>query len=66
MVVVRNLEIAHHIDGNVQATRVIAHSVDNGTQHFCLSSCTYRPFPPSYLNIATHELKRLSLLHSHC
>ena len=66
MVVVRNLEVAHHINGNVQATRVIAHSVDNGTQHSCLSSYAYQPFFPSYPNIATHELKRLSLPHSHC
>ena len=43
MVVLSNLEVAHHIDDNVQATRVIAHSVDNGTQHSCLSSCAYRP-----------------------
>ena len=82
MVVVRNLEITHRVDGvvhevddNVKATKVliedvgdnvkgiegIARSVDNGTPNFCLSSCKYQPLFPLCPNIATHELKRLSL-----
>ena len=56
MVVVRNMEVTHHVDGvvheidnNVKGIEVVARSVDNGTQ-YCLSPCAYRPFFTLYPN----------------
>ena len=75
MVVVRNLEVTHHVDGvvheidnnvkgiegQVEGVAAVARSVDSGTQHFCLFKCTYRPLFTLYPNIVTHKLERLSL-----
>jgi hypothetical protein len=32
MVVVRNLEVTHHVDGNVEATKVVAEDIDNNVK----------------------------------
>ena len=29
MVVVRNLEVTHHVDGNIKATKLVAEDIDN-------------------------------------
>ena len=60
MVVAKNLEVVHHVDGNINEIRVLAKDIDDKvqrvdqnvktanecTQWFLLSSCKYRPYFP--------------------
>ena len=53
--VARNLEVVHHVDHNVNATK-------NGTQHFpSVFMHVPTPFLPLRPKTETHEIKRLSL-----
>ena len=36
MVVARNLEVAHHVDGNIEAIKVLAENIGNTLQHLSL------------------------------
>jgi hypothetical protein len=57
--VARNLEVVHHVDHNVNATK-------NGTQHFPSVLCMYQPsFLPLRPKTETHEIRRLSLPDTH-